>query len=204
MRLAVFALMVVCIFATPYDPKNHQSGHELEVSLREADNVIFVIMWYRSDAEGEVPSWNSKNKTAIDAKITDMSDASFSMVDMSIEDHQKDKPEDYTKVFEAINGQSFDDWDEYLTKDGPVVNVLRKGKGVRITGKGIADEVLDEATEMQANIEADKAKASSSGASSAADAQNDSGSDDGSSEDDENDTIPKSTEATQGSYDDVF
>ena len=63
--LAALALLLSCALATPYDPKNHQNGHELEVSLREDEDTVFVIMWYLSKADDTVVEYNNRNKTEI-------------------------------------------------------------------------------------------------------------------------------------------
>ena len=82
------------------------------------------------------------------------------MIDMSIEGHADEKKpdQDYSKLFSTINGKPYSEAKDKLTKEGPIVNVLRASKGVKITGKGAADEVdwqvdqyLDQITKDQQN-----------------------------------------------------
>ncbi len=107
MRFLVLLLVVLSVMASPYNPKNHQSGHELEVALFEDKKTIFVIMWQLSDADKEVQTFNSQNKTQIDNQISGFEAASFSVIDMSIADHiDKKKPEEeYITMFELIHGE---------------------------------------------------------------------------------------------------
>ena len=152
MKLLLALGLVALATASAYDPRNHHNGHELEVSLREDTNTIFVIMWYSSKAEEEVTTYNSRNKTAISSKLSGKDHVSWSMIDMSIDGHADpdNTDEDYSELFNTINGKSWDDEKEYIEKEGPIVNVIRKSKGVRISGKGIPDEVSDQVDELTA------------------------------------------------------
>lgn len=191
LTLCVLALAVALVAGAKYDPKNHKNGHELEVSIREDEDTIFVIMWYFSDIKDpftEVSGYNNKNKTEISSKISTKDNVSFSMIDMSITGHAPDpthqgvtdpgppavigtvplpksETEDYSDLFKTINNKDFvidpkttaldisnldaivrpdpADAKDYLMMDGPIVNVIRKGKGVKISGKGLASEVAD-------------------------------------------------------------
>ena len=54
MKLLLIAIVAALALASAYDPKNHHNGHELEVSIREEKNTVFVLMWYTSEAERDV------------------------------------------------------------------------------------------------------------------------------------------------------
>ena len=53
-------------------------------------------------------------------------------------------PEDYSALYKKINGKPYANETQYLNKTGPIVNVICKMQGVKITGKGIGDEVGDQ------------------------------------------------------------
>ena len=157
MKLLLFALACAMILASPYDPKNHQNGHELDVSIYEDVNTVFVVMWYSSEAEDEVVTYNNRNSTDISSKLTGKDDVSFSTIDMSIPGHNdvENEDEDYSFLFEKINGKPYSEYETAINEEGPIVNVLRKQKGVRVSGKGIGDEVVDQVEEMKASIAKD-------------------------------------------------
>ena len=203
----VLALLVAVALATAYDPKNHHNGHELEVSIREDDNTVFVIMWYRNDADSEVSDLNNKIKTGIASKLSGMKDVSWSLVDMAIEDHHDTtKPdEEYSTLFETINGEEYSVEEgkngEDLQKKGPVVNVIRKSRGTKITGQGIPDEVADQVKEFQEAIKKDQSSKASAD-SKTTDAAN-SGSSNGSNSNTSG-KLDTATDPTQGDIDDIF
>ena len=63
---------------------------------------------------------------------------------MSIPTHvQPGGDEDYSELYRKINGRDFKNDSLYLNTTGPIVNVISKMSGVKITGRGIADEVAD-------------------------------------------------------------
>ena len=63
---------------------------------------------------------------------------------MSIPSHIKPGgEEDYSELYKLLNGRDFKDDALYLNTTGPIVNVISKLQGVKITGRGIADEVGD-------------------------------------------------------------
>lgn len=248
LALCVLTLAILLVSANKYDPKNHQNGHELEVSLREDEDTIFVIMWYMSNARDDVVRYNNGNKTDISSKTSTKDNVSFSMIDMSIEGHApdpyhkqmvkdedgneneeivplpKNPEEDYSDLFLAINGDKLpfisegqtapadttnglakhadpDDVASYLLVDGPIVNVIRKQKGVKITGKGLASEVADQVDEMNDLIKKDDAlearqEAQAKSAATAAEEKSGSNNSAGSLDD--------ANQPTQGTLDDIF
>ena len=205
MKISMFiaTLLFAIALAAPYDPKNHNNGHELEVSIREDFETVFVIMWYSSKAEDNVVDFNNKNKTEIQSKISGMDDVSWSMIDLGIDAHvdPENEDEDYSALFKTVNGEEYADKEEYLTKEGPIVNVIRKTTGVRISGKGIADEVADQIDEMREFIKEDASAASKKAAEEAEKAKHDIS---GSKKSSNDDSIDKATEPTQGEVDDIF
>ena len=74
------------------------------------------------------------------------------------EEGEPDVEHDYAELFEKMNGEPYADKKEELETVGPIVNVMRKSKGVRVTGAGIAGEVADQVAEMNKNIDADEEK----------------------------------------------
>ena len=203
--LITLSLLVLAIMATPYDPKNHHNGHELEVSIREDTNTVFVIMWYNSKGNDNVVDYNNKNKTDIASKLSGADDVSFSMIDLGIEAHtDTTKPdEDYSELFATINGEEYADKEDYLKEEGPIVNILRKSAGVRVSGKGISDEVADQVDEMREKIASDNKTASKKAATQQKKAANTVTNGSG-SESEEDDNLDKSREPTQGEIDDIF
>ena len=70
----------------------------------------------------------------------------FSAIDMGIDEHTNGEHHntDYSVLYNIVNGKKWSEDLDYVLKTGPVVNVIRKSKGVKITGKGIPDETNDQ------------------------------------------------------------
>ena len=70
----------------------------------------------------------------------------FSAIDMGIDEHTNGEHHntDYSVLYNIVNGKKWTEDLDYVLKTGPVVNVIRKSKGVKISGKGIPDETNDQ------------------------------------------------------------
>ena len=157
-------------------------------------STVFVIMWYDSSAEAKVIEWNNGNKTDIVQKLMGVDHVSWSYIDMGIKDHTSGDHHDtdYSVLYQIINGKKFADESEYLKKQGPIVNVIRASKGVKITGKGIPDETADQVDTYQRQVKKENGSSpsgpSKNGQSSAAEPKAS-----------DNDNMDKQFDATQGS-----
>ena len=75
---------------------------------------------------------------------------------MSMPSHVKlGGEEDYSELYKKLNGKDFKDDALYLNSTGPIVNVISKLQGVKISGRGIADEVADQVDLMNDKITSD-------------------------------------------------
>ena len=161
MRSLVLLLVVLSTMASPHDSSKHQNGHQLEVNLRSDERSIFVIFWQMSDAPSPISKYNSGNNTEIKNVLADAEDVSYSVIDLSIEDHvdRANKDEEYVGIFELIHNTNITDRESYLMETGPIVDVLYKLKGVEVTGKDIAGEVYSQVVDMDKIWSEDKDKA---------------------------------------------
>ena len=109
-------------------------------------SIVFIVMWYSSKADPRVIDFNNGNKTEIFSRLVGKDNYSWSMIDMGIEDHTNGDHHDtdYTVLYQIINGKKWSEDQEYVQKQGPIINVIRKTKGVKITGKGIPEETNDQ------------------------------------------------------------
>ena len=116
------------------------------MSVRMEPNIVFIIMWYSSKADARVIDFNNGNKTEIFSRLVGKDNYSWSMIDMGIEDHTNGDHHDtdYTVLYQIINGKKWADDQDYVKTQGPIINVIRKSKGVKITGKGIPEETNDQ------------------------------------------------------------
>ena len=206
MKLLLLAVVCALALASPYDPKNHQNGHELDVSIYEDINTVFVVMWYSSEASEEVVDMNNRHSRDIQSKLSGKDQVSFSSVDMSIPGHvdPENLDEDYSTLFAKINGKEYSEFEDAINNEGPIINVLRKQKGVRLTGMGIGDEVVDQVEEMKAAIAKDQKTAAQKQAEADEDAANSPTTDSNTNKSNSDDDIDKATEPTQGDLDDFF
>ena len=146
MKLVILMICLALALASPYDLRNHQCGHELEVSLRMNPNTVFVILWYSSKADPKVIDSNNGNRTEIASRIVGKDNVVFSAIDMGIDEHVNGEHHnsDYSVLYNIVNGKKWSEDLDSVLKTGPIVNVIRKSKGVKITGKGIPDETNDQ------------------------------------------------------------
>ena len=147
MNCKILQLILGVALCTFYDPKNHHSGKELEYAIRldgynTPKPTIFVIMWYSSIATPAVLEYNNRNRSDIQYKLNEKDNYSWSTIDMSIPSHVGGE-DDYSDLYRKINGRDFKNDSLYLNTTGPIVNVISRMTGVKITGRGIADEVAD-------------------------------------------------------------
>ena len=178
-----------------YDMRDHKSGHELEYSLRGEKDIIFVVFWMSSDEDPQVQEYNNGNRTKIREIVEGNPQVSFSVVDMAIDGHDPGEEEpdiahDYSVLYESMNGEPFADVRELLKTEGPIVNVMRKEKGVKITGAGIAGEVEDQIEEIAEKIEEEKEKEAEKEAEEEENADDDKDDDEEGDDVDENDIVP--------------
>ena len=52
--------------------------------------------------------------------------------------------EDYSELYKKINGWPYANDSAYLNSTGPIVNVICNLQGVKISGRGIGEEVGDQ------------------------------------------------------------
>ena len=111
-------------------------------------------MWYSSKADPRVIEFNNGNKTEIFSRLVGKDNYSWSMIDMGIEDHTNGDHHDtdYTTLYQIINGKKWSEDSDYVKTQGPIINVIRKAKGVKITGKGIPEETNDQIDAFLAKI----------------------------------------------------
>ena len=123
-------------------------------------NTVFVILWYNNKADPKVIEYNNGNRTEIASKLVGRDNVVFSAIDMGIDEHVNGEHHntDYSVLFNIINGKKWSEDQDYVLKTGPIVNVVRKSKGVKITGKGIPDETNDQ---VESNLGAIKRESSS-------------------------------------------
>ena len=67
--------------------------------------------------------------------------------------------EDYSELYRKINGRPFANDTAYLNNTGPIVNVICNLQGVKISGKGIGEEVGDQVDTFSEQIARDQAAA---------------------------------------------
>ena len=109
-------------------------------------NTVFVILWYSNKADPKVIEYNNGNRTEIMSKLVGKVNVVFSAIDMGIDEHTNGEHHntDYSVLYNIVNGKKWTEDLDYVLKTGPVVNVIRKSKGVKISGKGIPDETNDQ------------------------------------------------------------
>jgi len=117
-------------------------------------NTVFVLLWYSSKADPKVIEYNNGNWTEIGSKLVGKDNVVFSAIDMGIDEHTNGDHHntDYSVLYNIVNGKKWSEDSDYVLKTGPVVNVIRKSKGVKITGKGIPDETNDQVDGHLASI----------------------------------------------------
>ena len=125
-------------------------------------NTVFVILWYSSKADPKVIDLNNGNRTEIASRIVGKDNVVFSAIDMGIDEHVNGEHHnsDYSVLYNIVNGKKWTEDVDYVLKTGPIVNVIRKSKGVKITGKGIPDETNDQIDGHLASIKREQANPS--------------------------------------------
>ena len=119
-------------------------------------------MWYDSSADSKIIEFNNGNKTEIAQKLMGTDNVAWTAIDMGIKEHVNGDhhDQDYSVLYQIVNGKKFADEANYLKQQGPIVNVIRSSKGVKITGKGIPDEVADQVESYGKQIKKDSGSSS--------------------------------------------
>ena len=135
-----------------YDFSHHESGHELEETLVNEPQSIFVLFFFKEKKDdAKLSKQISDLRTAVKQKLLNQ-DVYYTEVDMT----NPDKAKDYAKVSKMLGIT------EGLLEHGPIVAMAYNRSGYWIHGDGVPKETAET---IQSFVRSQEREAKKSGSS---------------------------------------